>query len=106
MIELTPPGRGQIVSHNLYKERELVELRAEYAGYSGGASDREESTTSAHTPHPAASPHHAQHMHPAPSTAGLVTRDMFAELEVEVAELRAEMARVREELREIREKLE
>src|SRR3954471_819406 len=33
MIELTPPGRGQIVSHNLYKERELNELKARFAGY-------------------------------------------------------------------------
>jgi uncharacterized protein YceH (UPF0502 family) len=108
MIELTPPGRGQIVSHNLYKERELVELRAEYAGHAGGAPNDagEEGTTAAHAPHVAASPHHVQHMHAAPATAGTVTRDMFAELEVEVAEMRAEMARVREELRDIREKLQ
>src|SRR5262245_50788096 len=33
MIELTPPGRGQLVSHNLYKERELNELKTRFAGY-------------------------------------------------------------------------
>src|SRR5262245_19756066 len=33
MIELTSPGRGQIVSHNLYKERELTELKTRYAGH-------------------------------------------------------------------------
>ena len=33
MIELTPAGRGQVVTHNLHKERELVELRARFAGY-------------------------------------------------------------------------
>src|SRR3954470_17060012 len=33
MIELTPPGRGQIVSHNLYKERELNELKTRLANY-------------------------------------------------------------------------
>lgn len=107
MIELTPHGRGQVVSHNLYKERELVELRAEYAGHTGAPNDAgEEGTTSAHASHAAASPHQIQRGHAAPPTAGAITRDMFAELEVEVAELRAEMARVREELREIREKLE
>jgi len=112
MIELTPPGRGQVVSHNLYKERELVEVRTEYAGHSyagdsGGAPNDagEEGTTSAHAPHAAASPHRVQQTQAALSTAGTVTRDMFAELEVEVAELRAEMARVREEIREMREKL-
>jgi uncharacterized protein YceH (UPF0502 family) len=105
MIELTPPGRGQVVSHNLYKERELVELRAEYAGHVGTPNDPgEEATTTTHAQHPPATPHRVSSS-PAPQTAGLVTRDMFAELEVEVAELRAEMARVREELREIRTQL-
>src|SRR5262245_18900555 len=33
MIELTPAGRGQVVSHGLYKERELAELKARYAGH-------------------------------------------------------------------------
>ena len=33
MIELTGPGRGQIVSHNLYKDREINELKARFAGY-------------------------------------------------------------------------
>ena len=33
MGELTAPGRGQIVSHNLYKDRELTEIRAQFAGY-------------------------------------------------------------------------
>lgn len=107
MIELAPAGRGQVVSHNLYKERELVELRAQYAGYTGAASfdapndAGEGSHSSTHAPHAASSPRHAQHT-AAPATSGWVTRDMFAELEVEVAELRAEMARVREEMKELR----
>src|SRR5262245_59608718 len=33
MIELTSSRRGQIVSHNLYKERELNELKTRFAGY-------------------------------------------------------------------------
>src|SRR6476661_3061634 len=42
MVELTPPGRGQVVSHNLYKERELAELKARFQGYvppTGGDDD-------------------------------------------------------------------
>ncbi|HUE70500.1 MAG TPA: DUF480 domain-containing protein, partial [Pirellulaceae bacterium] len=35
MIELTAPGRGQIVSHNLYEERELAQMKAQYAGGAG-----------------------------------------------------------------------
>lgn len=32
LIELTPAGRGQMVTHGLYKERELEDLRARFAG--------------------------------------------------------------------------
>src|SRR4051794_31734074 len=42
MIELTPAGRGQIVSHNLYKERELNELKARFAGYVAPAGGTDE----------------------------------------------------------------
>lgn len=115
MIELTPGGRGQIVSHNLYKERELVELKAEFAGRPAPPPDASaEPMTSAHAPHGAATPHHVQHVHappPIPAAppvpmSGYATRDMFSELEVEVAELRAEMARIREQLRSIESRIE
>jgi uncharacterized protein YceH (UPF0502 family) len=33
MIALTGPGRGQIVSHNLYKEPEIVALKDRFAGH-------------------------------------------------------------------------
>src|SRR5438477_8977181 len=33
VIALTSPGRGQVVSHNLYKERELTEVKARFAGH-------------------------------------------------------------------------
>ena len=35
MVELTPPGRGQLVSHNLYLPDELVELRGQHGHGSG-----------------------------------------------------------------------
>jgi uncharacterized protein len=38
MIELTPPGRGQVVSHNLYLPPELEVLRATHGKGSGPAS--------------------------------------------------------------------
>jgi uncharacterized protein len=100
MIELTPPGRGQIVSHNLYKERELNELKTRFAG---------------HVP----SPHYGDDEDDAPplvaGTAGPavavqtgaritppgVTADQFAELSVEVAELRAEVARLKDQLAQV-----
>jgi uncharacterized protein YceH (UPF0502 family) len=102
MVELTPAGRGQIVSHNLYKERELTELRAQYAGHRPVERDDDDRpASSAQVSSPgmrAAAPPQA-----APTVRG-VTADDFAELQVEVAELRAEMARVREQLRELEAK--
>jgi uncharacterized protein YceH (UPF0502 family) len=32
LIYLTPPGRGGVVTHNLYQPQELAKLRAEYGG--------------------------------------------------------------------------
>jgi uncharacterized protein len=106
MIELTPPGRGQIVSHNLYKERELNELRAKYAGHvpvavndsDDDAPAKPPATSSPTLPQVSALPPRQ----PAPLPAGrYITRDMHNELVVEVAEMRAELARVREMLKEL-----
>lgn len=94
MIELTPPGRGQIVSHNLYKERELNELKAQLANYVppvGG--DDEAPALVAGTSGAAAAVATGARVTP-PG----VTADQFAELAVEVAELRAEVARLKDQL--------
>ena len=96
MIELTPQGRGQIVSHNLYKERELNELKVRLAGYvPPPASSSEEASTGGliGTAGPAVVAKAAAVG--APITPS-VTADEFAELSVEVAELRAEVARLKD----------
>ncbi|HUE70097.1 MAG TPA: hypothetical protein VMP01_04340, partial [Pirellulaceae bacterium] len=82
MIELTAPGRGQIVSHNLYEERELAQMKAQYAG-GAGAPPAVGRTEAGETPAPR------------------VTRDMFSELELEVAQLRAEVSKLREQVKHI-----
>jgi uncharacterized protein YceH (UPF0502 family) len=94
MIELTPPGRGQIVSHNLYKERELNELKTRMASYvppSGG--DEDVAPPVAGTAGAAAAVATGTRV-----THAEVTADQFAELSVDVAELRAEVARLKEQL--------
>lgn len=101
MIELTPPGRGQIVSHGLYKERELNETKAHYANYVPASSSEESGSSAsagASAGHPAASsPRHAP-----PG----VTADQFAELEVDLAELRAEVARLKDQVQSLESKLQ
>jgi uncharacterized protein YceH (UPF0502 family) len=82
MVELTSAGRGQVVSHNLYPERERAELTTRFAGHDPTEDERSGDAT------PPAARTRAV-------TSG-VTADEFAELSVEVAELRAEVARLRE----------
>jgi hypothetical protein len=102
MVELTPPGRGQIVSHNLYKERELTELRAQYAGHRPAERGDDDDRPAAPAMR-AAGPAQSAVAQSAPAARG-VSADDFAELRVEVAELRAEMARIREQLRQLEAK--
>jgi uncharacterized protein len=106
MIELTGPGRGQIVSHNLYKEREINELKARFAGYVPPSTPSDDDAPTGRligTAGPTVATRVANTGMPAPAGP---TKDEFAELEVEVAELRAEMARVRETLARLESKLE
>ena len=91
MVELTTPGRGQVVSHNLYSERELNELKARFAGYVPPAGD--DAPLVAGTAGAAAAAVSGGRV-----THGAVTADQFAELSVEVAELRAEVARLKDQL--------
>src|SRR5438876_4835547 len=97
MVELTPPGRGQVVSHNLYKERELTELKARFQGYVPTAiGDDEAPPLVAGTAGAAVAAQTGTRVTP-PG----VTADQFAELAVEVAELRAEVARMKDQLQQL-----
>lgn len=99
MTELTPAGRGQMVTHTLYKERELAELRVRFSGPHAPRRDESYDDESS-APLPA-----APSVPLMPPAAGIVTPDMLAELQVEVAELRAEVGRLRMQVKELEEKL-
>jgi uncharacterized protein len=97
MIALTPPGRGQVVSHKLYKERELAELKTRFQGYVPTAiGDDEAPPLVAGTAGAAVAAHTGARVSPP-----RVTADQFAELSVEVAELRAEVARLKDQLQQL-----
>src|SRR4029079_1973736 len=95
-VELTSPGRGQIVSHNLYKERELNEIKQQFANYVPPAASSGDDDAPRAVSRPAAA---------APAPSG-VTRDAFSELVVEVAELRTEVLRLREQVQSLEAKLQ
>lgn len=104
MVELSPAGRGQIVSHNLYKEREITELRAQYAGHVPAHSSSDEDEA----PRVAAAARAPAESRPPVGPASVprgVTADQFAEIEVEFAELRAEVMRLRERVVALEAKL-
>ena len=86
MLELSPPGRGQVVSHNLYLPDEMDDLRARAGGT--GAS------FTARASEPAAGP---------PAPAGGASR--LDELAAEVTRLRDELSVLRDEVRELRGRL-
>jgi uncharacterized protein YceH (UPF0502 family) len=118
--ELTPPGRGQLVSHNLYKDRELPELQAAATRHSaahpqaassgsGSGGSAGSFATESDSPSwrsgvggpPASGAGTASIAGAAAAARPGVTLDMFAELRLEVAELRAEVARLRSLLSEL-----
>jgi len=83
MVAITPPGRGQIVTHNLHPAHELAEVRARFAG--GGAA-----------PSPAPPPR---------ATESAVAAAPTAERPDEIAALRAEVAELRERVRALEARL-
>jgi uncharacterized protein len=94
MLELTPPGRGQVVSHALYMPHELAELKVRTAGHvpaalAGGGHEPAPWTAPAA---PAAARAETQPVHP------VAPADAVAALSAEVGELRSEIARLREQV--------
>ncbi|MBC7856835.1 MAG: DUF480 domain-containing protein [Pirellulaceae bacterium] len=81
--EITASGRGQIVSHNLYKDREVADLQTRLASSPGRLTSDDERQAS-----PSSSGSHI--------SLKYATADQLSELAVELAELRAEFARLRQ----------
>lgn len=90
VVFLTPPGRGQIVSHNLYEEWELEELKQRLATEHprGGASDDEDldSSIASSSPRPVTSANHSSN-----STEIAELRSLVAQLTQRVAYLEKEL---------------
>ena len=81
MIEITPPGRGQIVTHNLYSGPEHAELLAQYASR-GGRESQPSAPPTAPTENPAHEP----------------ASDRVAQLSSELADLSARVDRLHERI--------
>jgi uncharacterized protein YceH (UPF0502 family) len=93
VVRLTPEGRGQMVTHNLYKERELEEIKARVAVHAPAAAISAEDS--------------AEPVRPAGLTSAwsYVSQDKFEQLRSEVAELRDEVLRLRQQVEEVKQLL-
>jgi uncharacterized protein len=88
LISLTPEGRGHVVSHALYRPKELERLKADYAGRASAGPAETECDAA---PSPAAAPRPDE-------TAAL--RQEIAELRSALESLAAEFRRFKDELGE------
>ncbi len=97
VASLTSEGRGQVVAHNLYTEREMNDLRRQYAGVASGVAETPTEPALSSRPQTASAP-----SAPPPSPAAMsVPADVITELRLELGELRANVARLREEVRQM-----
>jgi uncharacterized protein len=86
VIELTPAGRGQVVSHNLHLPAELAEVKRQHAGHApAGGPGREEPVPHAGADRPAF----------ATAPAGREA-EVLARLAADLASLREEVAHLRD----------
>ena len=102
VIALTSEGRGHVVTHALYKPREIESLKAKYAGggWAGSPSDEEIAPTAP----PSAAPTRAAEPS-APRLSPTANREGFdiAAVQRELASLRQQVAQFRQELDEVRD---
>lgn len=111
VISLSPPGRGQVVTHNLYKEREMDSVRGRIHNIDGGEfATTPTPPTQTQTSQPVAAEtaqagqacSAAATPQPGGNSPGeAITLDMFNELQVEVAQLQADVAQLRNKLRQM-----
>jgi uncharacterized protein YceH (UPF0502 family) len=94
VVSVTPAGRGHVITHNLYEERELEKIRREYAGRAEQGSDDQ--------PTPQPTPARSAAIAPSPTSATTPNwADEVASLREEVAELKSQLADLRDEFQKL-----
>ncbi len=101
IMEMSPAGRGQIVSHALYQPDEMTYLKARVAKMVTAEANLANShSPSSHASSPASASSYARPA-AAPFSPPAVASDVVAELRAEIGELRAELTRLKKEVDDI-----
>jgi uncharacterized protein YceH (UPF0502 family) len=95
VVSLTPEGRGHVVTHNLYKPREMENLQAKYAGMAASQL-REEPSEESETIHHAHAP--VSQATPRPISSSGSDPGGSTELRREISELREQVKQLRNDL--------
>ncbi len=98
VIDITPPGRGQIISHNLYEPEELERLKSRQASAGYEHEDRAPPRASPLSPAPATSHSSASQISATAPRSG-PANDELQSLRVQLAELRQELESLAETVR-------
>jgi uncharacterized protein YceH (UPF0502 family) len=104
LIYLTPPGRGGVVTHNLYQPQELAKVKAEHVG---GAVESDLAPVRAGAPGAAIAPaSHVDAISARPPAGGEAAASFKPRAVEDLDELRSEVAFLKRELAEVREQME
>ena len=98
VIPLTPEGRGHVVTHALFKPRELENLQAQYSGAASPAATTPPPATAPASPSVSSQP--AAQRATTPPPAPLQTEIVDA-LRKEIGELRSQVAQLRSDLDDV-----
>ncbi|MEN1680569.1 MAG: DUF480 domain-containing protein [Planctomycetota bacterium] len=102
VIYLTPPGRGAVVTHNLYEPKELEKVRRDNGG--GAVAEPSAAPAMVATP-PTAAPPASPAPTPPPAAAPSQSEDLRAELAALRVEMQEEIATLRNELDSLRQQI-
>jgi uncharacterized protein YceH (UPF0502 family) len=108
VLYLSPPGRGAVVTHNLYQPQELAKVKSEHSssGHSSAAEGSYEAAAPARGESSSATPAPSRYVDgEAPAAARAVGSTSAASGDA-VAALREELAGLRRELADVRERCE
>jgi len=93
IVSLTPEGRGQAVTHNLYKDREINEIKAHYAAQAAQAPTHSSAAGD-------------DGVAPSPVSTRSPTSRSVSSRDGEIDELRRDVALLREEVSALRDQIE